>query len=78
LASHTFSHYYCNEVGQTATQFREDLKAAQQAAIAKQKYAQQAAIAKQKSAQAAMAKQKSAQAAMMKRAKSMRMPLRRR
>jgi hypothetical protein len=32
LASHTFSHYYCNEVGQTATQFREDLKAAQQAA----------------------------------------------
>ena len=32
LASHTFSHYYCNEPGQTASQFREDLKAAQRVA----------------------------------------------
>jgi Polysaccharide deacetylase len=32
LASHTFSHYYCNEPGQNATQFREDLKAAQRVA----------------------------------------------
>lgn len=33
LATHTFSHYYCNENGQTPEQFREDLCAAQ--AIAK-------------------------------------------
>ena len=32
LASHTFSHYYCNEPGQTASEFREDLKAAQRVA----------------------------------------------
>jgi len=29
IASHTFSHYYCNERGQTAEQFDQDLKAAQ-------------------------------------------------
>lgn len=29
LASHTFSHYYCNEPGQTVAQFDADLKAAQ-------------------------------------------------
>jgi peptidoglycan/xylan/chitin deacetylase (PgdA/CDA1 family) len=29
LASHTFCHYYCNEIGQTAVQFDHDLKAAQ-------------------------------------------------
>ncbi|MCR5256229.1 MAG: polysaccharide deacetylase family protein [Acetatifactor sp.] len=29
IASHTFSHYYCCENGQTVRQFREDLKAAQ-------------------------------------------------
>lgn len=28
LASHTFSHYYCNEAGQTLDQFRDDLAAA--------------------------------------------------
>ena len=32
LASHTFSHFYCNEAGQTVEQFRADLKAAQQSA----------------------------------------------
>jgi len=32
LSSHTFSHYYCNEPGQNATQFKEDLQAAQRAA----------------------------------------------
>jgi peptidoglycan/xylan/chitin deacetylase (PgdA/CDA1 family) len=32
LGSHTFSHYYCNEVGQTVEQFRADLQAAQRAA----------------------------------------------
>lgn len=36
LATHTFSHYYCNEAGQTAQQFDKDLKAAQQ--IAKENY----------------------------------------
>lgn len=29
LASHTFSHYYCNEKGQTIEQFQADLEAAQ-------------------------------------------------
>lgn len=32
LGSHTFSHFYCNEAGQTVEQFRADLKAAQTAA----------------------------------------------
>jgi peptidoglycan/xylan/chitin deacetylase (PgdA/CDA1 family) len=32
LGSHTFSHFYCNEAGQTADQFREDLKSAQRVA----------------------------------------------
>lgn len=32
LGSHTFSHYYCNEAGQTVDQFRDDLKAAQRSA----------------------------------------------
>jgi peptidoglycan/xylan/chitin deacetylase (PgdA/CDA1 family) len=32
LGSHTFSHYYCNEEGQTKDQFREDLRAAQRVA----------------------------------------------
>jgi peptidoglycan/xylan/chitin deacetylase (PgdA/CDA1 family) len=32
LASHTFSHFYCNEAGQTLEQFRDDLKAAQRVA----------------------------------------------
>ena len=33
LASHTFAHYYCNEAGQTLEQFRDDLRAAQRAAL---------------------------------------------
>jgi hypothetical protein len=33
LATHTYAHYYCNEPGQTVDQFREDLKAAQRAAM---------------------------------------------
>lgn len=33
LASHTFSHYYCNEEGQTARQFDYDLKATQDISI---------------------------------------------
>ncbi len=28
IGSHTFSHYYCREKGQTAAQFREDMRAA--------------------------------------------------
>jgi peptidoglycan/xylan/chitin deacetylase (PgdA/CDA1 family) len=36
LGTHTFSHYYCNEEGQTVEQFDLDLKAAQ--AIAKQNF----------------------------------------
>jgi peptidoglycan/xylan/chitin deacetylase (PgdA/CDA1 family) len=36
LASHTFSHYYCNEPGQTPEQFDADLKSAQ--AIAKENF----------------------------------------
>lgn len=36
LSSHTFSHFYCNEVGQTAEQFNADLEAAQ--AIAKENF----------------------------------------
>lgn len=36
LASHTFSHYYCNEEGQTSDQFKADIVAAQ--AIAKAKF----------------------------------------
>ena len=31
LGSHTFAHYYCNEVGQTPEQFRADLQAAKKA-----------------------------------------------
>ena len=34
LGSHTFSHYYCNEAGQTIDQFRADLQSAQMAASA--------------------------------------------
>lgn len=34
LGSHSFSHYYCNEEGQTVDQFRADLQAAQKAAAA--------------------------------------------
>lgn len=36
LATHTFSHFYCNEKGQTIQQFDEDLKAAQ--AIARENF----------------------------------------
>lgn len=36
LASHTFTHYYCNEPGQTVEQFDADLKAAQ--AIAQENF----------------------------------------
>ncbi|PKP24325.1 MAG: polysaccharide deacetylase [Bacteroidetes bacterium HGW-Bacteroidetes-2] len=36
LATHTFSHYYCNEQGQTIAQFDADLKAAQ--SIAKENF----------------------------------------
>src|SRR5690606_21331977 len=32
LATHTFAHYYCNEAGQNAEQFRADLRAAQRSA----------------------------------------------
>lgn len=32
IASHTFSHYYCRESGQTTEQFRQDMIAAQQIA----------------------------------------------
>jgi hypothetical protein len=32
LSTHTFAHFYCNEEGQTAEDFRADLKAAQRAA----------------------------------------------
>lgn len=32
LGTHTFSHFYCNEKGQTAEQFRADLQAAQRIA----------------------------------------------
>jgi peptidoglycan/xylan/chitin deacetylase (PgdA/CDA1 family) len=32
LGTHTFSHFYCNEAGQTVDQFRADLQAAQRAA----------------------------------------------
>ena len=35
IASHTFSHYYCREAGQTTEQFRQDMQAAK--AIAKSK-----------------------------------------
>lgn len=34
LGSHTFSHYYCNEAGQTIEHFRADLQAAQRSAKA--------------------------------------------
>lgn len=36
LASHTYSHYYCNEVGQNIQQFSQDLQSAQ--AIAKENF----------------------------------------
>lgn len=36
LATHTFAHYYCNELGQTVEQFDADIKAAQD--IAKENY----------------------------------------
>jgi len=32
LGTHTFAHYYCNEAGQNAEQFRADLRAAQKSA----------------------------------------------
>lgn len=32
LATHTFAHYYCNELGQNVEQFRADLQSAQKAA----------------------------------------------
>lgn len=32
LGTHTFSHYYCNEEGQTVEQFRADIQSAQKAA----------------------------------------------
>ncbi|HYC85035.1 MAG TPA: polysaccharide deacetylase family protein [Chryseosolibacter sp.] len=32
IGTHTFAHYYCNEAGQTAQQFRADLQAAKRAA----------------------------------------------
>ena len=35
IASHTFSHYYCREAGQTPDQFRNDLIAAKRIAAAK-------------------------------------------
>ncbi|PTX10662.1 polysaccharide deacetylase [Pontibacter mucosus] len=35
LATHTYCHYYCKAQGQTLEQFREDLRAAKQIAIAK-------------------------------------------
>lgn len=35
IGSHTFSHYYCREAGQTAEQFRADMMAAQRIARAK-------------------------------------------
>lgn len=36
LATHSYSHYYCNEAGQTPEQFRADLKAAQK--VAREKF----------------------------------------
>jgi peptidoglycan/xylan/chitin deacetylase (PgdA/CDA1 family) len=33
IGSHTYSHYYCNEPGQTLEQFRADLRAAQHVAL---------------------------------------------
>lgn len=33
IASHTFSHYYCREAGQTTEQFKADMKAAQKIAM---------------------------------------------
>ncbi len=36
LATHSYSHYYCNEEGQTPEQFRADLRAAQK--VAREKY----------------------------------------
>ena len=35
IGCHTFSHYYCDEAGQTAEDFRADLKAAKEAATRK-------------------------------------------
>jgi hypothetical protein len=32
LGTHTFAHYYCNEAGQTAGQFRDDIRASQRVA----------------------------------------------
>lgn len=32
IGTHTFAHYYCNEAGQQAEQFRDDLRAAQRVA----------------------------------------------
>ena len=32
IATHTFAHYYCNELGQNVEQFRDDLRAAQRVA----------------------------------------------
>jgi peptidoglycan/xylan/chitin deacetylase (PgdA/CDA1 family) len=36
LATHSYSHYYCNEAGQTPEQFRADLQAAQK--VAREKF----------------------------------------
>lgn len=35
IGSHTFSHYYCREAGQTLAQFEADMKAAKEIALAK-------------------------------------------
>ena len=32
VGTHTFSHYYCNESGQTVQQFRDDIRAAKKSA----------------------------------------------
>jgi peptidoglycan/xylan/chitin deacetylase (PgdA/CDA1 family) len=34
LGTHTFAHFYCNEAGQTAEEFRQDLQAAQRVSLA--------------------------------------------
>ncbi|ELR70613.1 hypothetical protein C900_03594 [Fulvivirga imtechensis AK7] len=34
IGTHTFSHYYCNEIGQGSEQFRHDLQASRSAAVA--------------------------------------------
>ena len=44
LASHTFCHYYCNEVGQNVEQFEADIYAAQKIAISKHNAALQSLV----------------------------------